>query len=149
MRKIGEFRIFIVTVKDIEARRGRRGRVIEVVHTIELPDRELVVTILGSRRSWPDDVGTNVKIDLDELQEFALYVFEALRSRPDWSTSFESLEIGARVDVGAAILDGVPNCFVNEVTRIYVSDCFAEWLAQRGTQTCRAVSTAFAEVFLQ
>lgn len=149
LRKIGEFRVFIVTVQDTTARRGRRGRVLQVVHTIELPDRELVVTVLGSGGSWPDELGTSGKIDLDELREFALYVFEALRSRSNWSTSFESLEVGARVDVGVALLDSVPKYFVNEVTRIYEADFFAEWLAQPGTQTCRAVSTAFAEVFLE
>lgn len=149
LRKLGEFRVFIVTVQDTTARRGRRGRVLQVVHTIELPDRELVVTVLGPGGSWPDELGTSEKIDLDELRAFALYVCEALRTRSNWSTSFESLEVGARVDVGVALLDSVPKYFVNEVTRIYEADFFAEWLAQPGTQTSRAVSTAFAEVFLE
>ncbi|KAI7722753.1 hypothetical protein KC353_g225 [Hortaea werneckii] len=148
LRKIGEFRVFIVTVQDTTARRGRRGRIIQVVHTIELLDRELVVTVLGSGGGWSDELNTSEKIDLDELGAFALYVFEALRSRPDWSTGFESLEIGARVDVGVTVLDGGPKYFVNEVTRIYEADFFAEWLAQPGTQTCREVSKAFAEVFV-
>lgn len=141
--------MFIVTVKDTTAKRGRRGRVIEVIHTIELPDREFAVAVLGSGGSWPDDLGTSVKIGLDALGGSALYIFEALRSRPDWSNGFESLEIEARVDVGVAVLDAVAKCFVNEVTRIYEADSLAEWLAQPVTLTCRAVSTAFAEVFLE
>lgn len=147
LRNIGEFRVFIVTMKDATGTRGRRGRVIELVHTLELADRELVVTVLGSGSSWRGKSNA-CKIDPQELREFALYVFDALRSVSDWSTGFESLEVGARVDVGVTIIGGVAQYFVNEVTRIYEADCFAEWLAQPGTHICRAVSEALAEVFV-
>lgn len=148
LRRIGEFRVFIVIVSDATAPRGRRGRVVEVLHTLELEDRELLVTVLISRSIWPNKPNTDNEIDLGELKRFALYVFSALRDRSDWSTNFESLEVGARVDVGIATVGKVCRYFVNEVTRIYEADYFAEWLAQPGNHICRAVSTALEEVFV-
>ena len=148
LRQIGEFRVFIVTVNDVTATRGRRGEVVEMVHTVELEDRELVVTVLSSTSTWSGKPNTYGEVDLDELKRFALYVFNALRNRPDWSTNFESLEIGARIDVGITTVDESCRYFVNEVTRIYEADFFAEWLARPGTHICRTVSTALQEVFL-
>lgn len=148
LRSIGEFRIFIVTVADAAAMRGRRAEVMEVVHTIELKDRELVVTVLTSDPVWSGRPHTYSETNIQELKMFALYVFNALRGRADWSTNFESLEVGARVDVGVTILGGSCHYFVNEVTRIYEADYFAEWLAQPGTHICRAVSTALEEIFV-
>jgi len=148
LRRIGEFRVFIVTVGDVAATRGRRGEVVEMVHTLELEDRELVVTVLTSHLNWSGQPTTYTQIDIQELKMFALYVFDNLRNRPDWSKNFESLEIGARVDVGVTIVGESCRYFVNEVTRIYEADFFAEWLAQPGTHICRAVSLAFEEVFL-
>lgn len=148
LQQIGEFRVFIVTVSDATVTRGRRGEVIEVVHTFELEDRELVVTVLTSSSIWSGRPDTYGKVDLEELKGFALYVFGALRNRPDWSTNFESLEIGARIDVGITLVNESCRFFVNEVTRIYEADFFAEWLAQPGTHICREVSKALEEVFL-
>ena len=98
LRRIGEFRVFIVTVSDESATRGRKGVVVEVVHTLELEDRELVVNVLPSSPAWPGGDTTYNKVDVYELKRFALHVFHALRDRPDWDTNFESLEIGARLD---------------------------------------------------
>lgn len=148
LQRTGEFRVFIVTVSDVAATRGRRGEVVEVVHTIELEDRELVVTVLTPDSIWSKKPNTYAEADLQELKRFALYVFGALRDRPDWSTNFESLEIGARMDVGVTTMRGLCQFFVNEVTRIFEADFFAEWLAQPGTHICRAVSMAFEEVFI-
>lgn len=148
LQQIGEFRVFIVTVKDATATRGRSGEVIEVVHTLELKDRELVVTVLTSGLMKRGTCDTWGKVDLQELKRFALYVFEALRRRPDWLANFESLEVGARVDVGISMMDDSCHYFVNEITRIYEADFFAEWLAQPGTHICSAVATALVEVFM-
>lgn len=148
LRTTGEFRVFIVTARDTTATRGRRGVVIELVHTLELADRELVVTVLTSRSAWPEKSDTYREIDLQELKKFAVHVFDALRNRPDWSTNFESLEIGARVDVGVTTVGDACRYFVNEITRIYEADFFAEWLAQPGTHICEAVARAVEEVFI-
>jgi hypothetical protein len=115
---------------------------------MELEDKELVVTVLTSTSIWSGKPNTYGDIDLQELKRFALYVFGALRDRADWSTNFESLEIGARMDVGITTVGESCRYFVNEVTRIYEADFFADWLAQPGTHICRAVSTALEEVFV-
>jgi hypothetical protein len=147
LRRTGEFRVFVVTVNDASAIRGRRGVVVELVHTIELEDGELVVTVLPSLSAWSRGCDTYNKVDLHELKGFALHIFHALRDRPDWHANFESLEIGARVDIGVTKMGDVCRYFVNEITRIYEADFFAEWLSQPGTHICRAVATALEEVF--
>jgi len=62
LRRIGEFRVFIVTVSDTLATRGRRGVVVEVVHTLELEDRELVVTVLPSSPAWPRGILRTIRL---------------------------------------------------------------------------------------
>jgi hypothetical protein len=58
------------------------------------------------------------------------------------------LEVGVRLDVGVSLAGGHRQYFVNEITRIYEADIFAEWLAQPGTHICKAVSEAIEEVFM-
>jgi hypothetical protein len=67
--------------------------------------------------------------------------------QPKTDTNFESLEIGARLDIGVSMMGGVCQYFVNEITRLYEADFFAEWLSQPGTHICRAVAAALEEVF--
>ena len=68
LRQIGEFRVFIVTVSDARSTRRRKGEVIEMVHTLELKDRELVVTVLNPSSIWLGKPGACSKIDLRELR---------------------------------------------------------------------------------
>jgi len=42
----GEFRVFVITREDISALRKRRGIIMEIIHTLELLDKELAVTVL-------------------------------------------------------------------------------------------------------
>jgi hypothetical protein len=120
-----------------------------MVHTLELPNKELVVTVLRPNlMSWNGPSAYNSN-DLTELEEFAMYVFDALRNRSDWSTKYESLEVGVRLDVGVSLASGQRQYFVNEITRIYEADFFAEWLAQPGTHICKAVSRAIGDVFMK
>jgi hypothetical protein len=44
----GEFRVFVRIREDISALHKRREVVIEIVHMLELPDKELVVAVLHS-----------------------------------------------------------------------------------------------------
>jgi hypothetical protein len=120
----------------------------EMVHTLELPDKELVVTVLRPNSMLRDGPCQHNNNDLTELEEFAMYVFDALRNRSDWSTKYESLEVGVRLDIGVSLASGKRQYFVNEITRIYEADVFAEWLAQPGTHICKAVSGAIEEVFM-
>jgi hypothetical protein len=64
-----------------------------MVHTLELPNKELVVTVLRLDSMWRDGPCVYNNNDLKELEEFAMYVFNVLRNRSDWSTRYESLEI--------------------------------------------------------
>jgi hypothetical protein len=144
----GEFRVFVITKEDPSALRKRRGIVMEIVHTLELPDKELVVTVLHPNIAWWGKPQGHNSIDLKELEDFALYIFDALRNRPDWSSNYESLEIGVRLDIGISPASGCCHYFVNEITRIYEADFFAEWLAQPGTHICKAVAEAIQEVLM-
>jgi hypothetical protein len=121
----------------------------EMVHTLELPDKELVVTVLRPNSMLRDGPCQHNNNDLTELEEFAMYVFDALRNRSDWSTKYESLEVGVRLDIGVSLASGKRQYFVNEITRIYEADFFAEWLAQPGTHICKAVSRAIEDVFMK
>jgi hypothetical protein len=42
----GEFRVFVITKDDVSALRKWKGKVIDIVHMLELPNKELVVTVL-------------------------------------------------------------------------------------------------------
>ena len=119
----------------------------EMVHTLELPDKGLLVTVLRLDSMLRDGPRVFNNKDLEELKEFAMYVFNALRNRSDWSTKYESLEVGVRLDIGVSFVGGHRQYFVNEITRIYEDDIFAEWLAQPGTHICKAVSRA-EDVFM-
>jgi hypothetical protein len=120
----------------------------EIVHTLELPDKELVVTVLHPNLVWWGKSQEHNSIDLKELEDFALHVFNALRNRLDWSSNYESLEIGVRLDIGISPAIGYCRYFVNEITRIYEADFFAEWLAQPGTHICKAVAEAIREILM-
>jgi hypothetical protein len=48
----GEFRVFVITREDLSVLRKRRGVVMEMIHTLELPDKELVVTVLHPNLVW-------------------------------------------------------------------------------------------------
>jgi hypothetical protein len=48
----GEFRVFVITKEDVSALRKRKGIVMDIVHTLELPDKELVVTVLHPNLAW-------------------------------------------------------------------------------------------------
>jgi hypothetical protein len=144
----GEFRVFVITKEDPSALRKQRGVVMDIIHTLELPDKELVVTVLHPNLAWWGKPQGHNSADLKELEDFTLHIFDALRNRPDWSSNYESLEIGVRLDIGISPASGCCRYFVNEITRIYEADFFAEWLAQPGTHICKAVAEAIQEVLM-
>ncbi|KAJ5042648.1 hypothetical protein J3E74DRAFT_422827 [Bipolaris maydis] len=77
--------------------------------------------------------------------EFALFVFEALRARPDSMLVFESLEVGVRLDIGLAYIDTVNKFFVNEITRWYGAHYFSHHiLGEPKTQICKEFASAFS-----
>jgi hypothetical protein len=48
----GEFRVFVITKEDVSALRKRKGIVMDIIHTLELPNKELVVTVLHPNLAW-------------------------------------------------------------------------------------------------
>jgi hypothetical protein len=46
------------------------------------------------------------------------------------------------------MMGGVCQYIVNEITRLYEADFFAEWLSQPGPHMCRAVATTLEGVLL-
>jgi hypothetical protein len=100
LQRIGEFRVFVVTMIDESATRGRKGVVVEVVHTLELEDRDLVVAILSSFPAWPGGDTTYNRVDVYELKGL-LCMFSTLyetsltgirilslsRSHPEWTSA--------------------------------------------------------------
>lgn len=82
-RSEGEYRVFIITRSDVSVLRQRRGVVMEMEHMLELPDKELVVTVLRLDSMLRDGPRVLNNKDLEELAEFAMYVFNALRNRSD------------------------------------------------------------------
>jgi len=120
----------------------------DIIHMLELPNKELVVTVLHPSIAWFEKTQEHNGIDPKELEDFALYIFDALRNRPDWPSNYESLEIGVRLDIGISPVSGCCRYFVNEITRIYEADFFTEWLAQPGTHISKAVAEAIQEVLM-
>jgi hypothetical protein len=135
-------------MKDHEALRQRKGYVVETIHTLELQDKELIVSVLSTKQDFPISDRLFVAQDFADLHDFALFVFGKLRARLDWNAHFESLEVGVRMDIGFLVKGSSYHFFVNEVTRIYSADFFANWLAEPGTGTCRAVAKALEDVFV-
>jgi hypothetical protein len=121
---------------------------LEKVHTLELPNRELVVTVLHLNSVLRDGPSVYNSNELKELEEFGMYVFNALRNKSDWSTRWESSEIGVRLDVGISLAGGLYQYFVNETKPICEGDSLAGWLAQPGTHICKAVSRAIEDVYM-
>ena len=61
--------------------------VMDILHTLEVPNKELVVTVLHPNLAWWRRPQGHNSADLKELEDFALYIFDALRNRPDWSSN--------------------------------------------------------------
>lgn len=79
------------------------------------------------------------------LEQFALHVFDALRNREDATTSFESLDVGVRLDIAISPLGTL---FVNEITRNWDADFFSErTLGYPCLQIAFSVAQAVHEVF--
>jgi hypothetical protein len=66
----------------------------EMAHTLGFPNNEPVVTLLRLDCMLRDEHWVYNNNDLKELEEFDMYVFNALRNRSDRSTRYESLKVG-------------------------------------------------------
>ena len=143
-QQIGEFRVFIVCENDPASLRRRAGR---IVHTIitrfeTQGSNELRAINVDATDSYWIETG----LSCQDLHRFALFIFEHLRRRDDWESHYESLEIGARLDI--AISDQSSSFFVNEITRWYKADFFSQsTCGPPYTQLCSLYARAFDEYF--
>ena len=92
---------------------------------------------VATPQDFTDDASVR-PLTATDLHDFALYIYDALRSRDDWREHYESLEMGVRLDVGVASKRTLrkeggkrgrgeeKRFFVNEITRFYGADYFSQ-----------------------
>lgn len=141
----GEFKVFIVTEPDPKGLRGLSGRIVAISWvTVSIQEKEKTF----ASRAVQDVDFERFKchsVTSEGLQAFALDTFDKLR-RLD-SRAFESLEVGARLDIGVADNNdgkGGKGFFVNEITRWYNAHYFSfTTCADPKTQLCGAFARSF------
>ena len=140
----GEFRIFIVTTDDPSALRRRRGQIIHSVLTHFAHNGHIVPVALEGQH-WVEIQQKYSNLTPAALEQFALHIFDALRSREDATANFESLDVGVRLDIAISPLG---TFFVNEITRIWDADFFSgRTLGCPCLQIAFSVAKAVHEVF--
>lgn len=123
LQTLGEFRVLITTVPNREALRGRQAHIVFMLCTSFKGSlaRTPFLPLSGSESFW----GTILPLNIDKLREYAVYIFNALRQRPDWREHFESLEVGVRLDIGVSPENNCHRFFVNEITRFQQGNWFS------------------------
>ena len=140
----GEFRIFIVTTDDPSALRRRRGQIIHSVLTHFAHNGHIVPVALEGQH-WVEIQQKYSNLTPAALEQFALHIFDALRSREDATAKFESLDVGVRLDIA---ISPFGTFFVNEITRIWDADFFSgRTLGCPCLQIAFSVAKAVHEVF--
>ncbi|KAH0438381.1 hypothetical protein CcaCcLH18_03368 [Colletotrichum camelliae] len=115
-----ELRVFIVTRTDPNGIRGLRGEVVRVCCTRPVDKNDMIST------EAMDDTYQSLGTTKDVVHDYALAVFEALRSPEyEWRSRFETLEVGCRLDISAKEFGGP--LFVNEITRWNGSHYFSDY----------------------
>ena len=112
--KIGEFRALIATKPNPRCLRNREPIIESIIHLRYKGASACTpcFALTGSEAFWLEIS----PLDIFKLRESALFVYEALRKRPDWKKHFETLEVGARLDISVC-LGAPPRFFVGEITR--------------------------------
>ncbi|CZS92459.1 uncharacterized protein RAG0_03014 [Rhynchosporium agropyri] len=144
-KSIGEFRVFITTFEDVDGLRGRKGKVEWIGHTrASAVDPENIISIAAEL----SDIFASCKpLTALQLRLFSERIFEQLRARQDWDTSFESLEVGVRLDV--VVSPTLQSFFVGEITRIWCADFLSDMiLPQPSYYLCRKVANSMKSFLL-
>jgi hypothetical protein len=137
-REIGEFRVLIATVPKLGGIRGREGNIELMVHTSYKGQegRNPFFALSGSEAFW----NSISPLNINQLRDFALFIFNNLRGRPDWKENYETLEIGVRLDIGVSPDGHIRSFFVNEITR-FQQGC---WFSPSSAAPYYGVPSAFA-----
>jgi hypothetical protein len=111
---IGGFRVLIATTPSPRGLRNRKPIIESIIHLRYKGASACTpyFALTGCEALWLEIAPLNIL----KLNEFALFVYESLRMRLDWKEHFETLEVGARLDIGVS-LGLTPRFFVNEITR--------------------------------
>jgi len=142
--KIGEFRALIVTKPNSRGLRKREPIIESIIHLRYKGSsaRTPCFAVTGSEAFWHEIAPLNIF----KLREFALFVYKSLRKRRDWKEHFETLEVGARLDIGVC-LGRPPRFFVNEVTRFQQGSWHSISAAQPHLGFASAFATALNDYF--
>ncbi|KFY41494.1 hypothetical protein V494_02958 [Pseudogymnoascus sp. VKM F-4513 (FW-928)] len=137
----GEFRVFIVTKQQSHSRRGLGGMIVAIAHTLNSTRDSDTMHVEQATDATFTRIGSRLR--LEGLKQFAIKTFNDLRARDDWKETFESLEVGVRLDVAIS-----PNLaesfFVNEITRWYEAAFFSDDIAAEPKYTlCEEFAKAF------
>lgn len=173
--RFGEFRVFIVAKRSPASTlstspshsiRGRNGSILHTVITCWPNGNDEPGEMYAHAASAIDFRSPYIHpLTMNDLHEFALYIYDSLRRRSDWKEHYESLEIGVRLDIGVSTSDetekgkgkegktkaddrGEKRFFVNEITRFYQADYFSQQtLGAPGQLVCYAFAEAIDGYF--
>jgi hypothetical protein len=81
------------------------------------------------------------------LKQFALTYYIRLRQLPDWKAHYETLEMGARLDIGLSMEKQNPRFFVNEITRFTQGSWFSQLGPAPGLMVMMAFGRALNDYF--
>ena len=137
----GEFRVFIVTKQEPHSRRGLGGMIVAIAHTVNSTTDDDTMHVEQVTNATFTRIGSG--LCLEDLKHIAMRTFNGLRARDDWKQTFESLEVGVRLDV--AISPNLPRSFfVNEITRWYSAAFFSDDIMAEPKYTlCEEFAKAF------
>jgi len=129
--------------------RGRRGEVIKVA--ISTPKGINRGDDIYIREAREQDFLQMGQITLKGVEDYALSVYDALRSQEDSLKRYESLEIGIRLDIGISPKSSwacSAQLFINEITRWYDASFFSTRLCNSPyDQICQRYTEAINSYF--
>jgi hypothetical protein len=142
-----EYRVFIVAEPGSDSLRGRTRRILKIILTSSAMLQETSIKSILAHVQTPQNCP-----QYEELQEFALHIFDELRRLPGAKLQFESLDVGGvRLDIATSEPDAHTQrsrFFVNEITRWHSAYFFSRWVCpDPHTQICDAFAAAFCSYF--
>ncbi|KKY29286.1 hypothetical protein UCDDA912_g10791 [Diaporthe ampelina] len=142
-----EFRVFIVCTREQSSSSSSsssrpRGRVVRVLHTTTPSAADGLLAPVAQPYHYSRRCVTG-----GEVERFALDVFARLRRLG--GGGFESLDVGVRLDIGVHVRDGSGCPFVNEVTRWYCADQFANLDGTQSDLGQLHLTRSFASAFVE
>lgn len=154
--RVGEFRVFIVSELADDGLRCRKGRVLHIALTQRIKDAEGGRDIVNATVPTADDWSKQAyrPFASDDLVAFALHIYDQLRAEEDWESSYESLEMGVRLDICMRHdpwlgKKGMKGFFVNDIWRFYRAEFHSRaTLGSPWQMICQTYGKAINEYFV-